>query len=362
MFAFILHERAVAIRAMFLCSAPSCAIIQQPQGIRNKVMALMMPIVKHEVLLWLVISSGATMDPLRARLEAAHGILEANRDKVSLKAVSRLQRDAVAELLNPRGKPLDAAMRAEISELILKVPWHGEDGNYLLDVLTPTKLPPVKRRRQHQSYESLVEYATPAIWEILKSPGPANLKLHTVINLGIGLGLRCPSEYCAKFLTSWWIYMSESQEELARLAPQQKHTMLQHFKTEFDRARKQQPDPATYLVKLPDTPLQLLRDHEVIYQSFYKDGDEPSKPPVDTSAIWDLDRSYHCRAAANLGQVVSRVQAVQPVEVATVPPPIAGIERVANIFMDRLGSLQNSQQKIAGDGLVCTRCTCVTRD
>ena len=141
--------------------------------------------------------------PLRARLGAAALLLREHVGRGSHQSISRIQRDAVQDLLANANS--DAATRAEISELILQVPWHHEDGNYLLSLLVPAESPAPKRRRAQQSYEAVIEYGTSQIWDTLTSPGPASLKMHTVISLATGLGLRCPSEHTLKFLTSWWL-------------------------------------------------------------------------------------------------------------------------------------------------------------
>ena len=282
--------------------------------------------------------------PLRARLGAAKLLLQEHVGKASHQPMSRLQRDAVQDLLKAWSS--DAGTRAEISELLLQVPWFGEDGNFLLGLLVPAEAPAPKRRRAQQSYEAILEYGTQQIWDTLMNSGPAALKLHTVISWAMGLGLRCPTEHSLKFLTSLWLYVSETQEELARTTREQKQGMLQHFKREFDRCRKNMHDPPVYLIQLPDQPLLLLRDYEVLYRSFYKDGAEPCQPAVDPKRIRELDCTYSCRGGQVPRTPTAAPAAAQSMEVASLSSPMAGMERVANLFMDRLGSLQSSQQKL----------------
>ena len=142
------------------------------------------------------------------------------------------------------------------------------------------------------------------------------------------------------------VAVSETPEELSRTTREQKQGMLQHFKREFDRCRKNLFDPPVYLVRLPDAPLLLLRDYDVLYRSFYKDGAEPCPPPVDPRLIHELDSSYCCRGGQVARPQVTAPAVAQTLDVGSPISPMASMERVANIFMDRLGSLQSSQQKL----------------
>ena len=142
---------------------------------------------------------------LRARLGVARLILQEHMGKSSHQVTSRLQKDAIMELLSSPSTVNDATSRAEISEVIIKMPWCGTDGDELLAALVPPK--PVKgpthSRRRQQEYECLVHYGTEELWRIMQSDAAGDHKLQIMIQFAAALGLRCPSEHTLKFMNSF---------------------------------------------------------------------------------------------------------------------------------------------------------------
>ncbi len=277
---------------------------------------------------------------IKARLGAARLLLEDHVGTDSHAVVSRTQAAAVCDLI--QRSPLTNEFRAEVVDIALKIQWHGHDSSMVLNSLSPPDaLPPNKRRRQQQDYSTLLAFGTQQTWDVLMSDRDSSeVKLEAIIQMAIGLGMRCPTEPTLKFCASFWAVVSE--KSLARLQPIQKHTLKQHFKQHYDRARELAPDPVAYLHKLPASPLLLLQNFPVLYKQHYK-GDTPVDPSVDPKLVFEFDMTYSCRGGGRSANTMK-------------PPTImvdttnggngSNIERIASMFMDRIESLQQNQQRL----------------
>ena len=125
-------------------------------------------------------------------------LLEEQKGQPTHQAIRTLQAVALAELLQK--EPLFAATAAELATEVVKMAWHGNDACTVIAAMTPKRVPAAnwQRRRQQQSWQAVVEYGTQELWDFLKSQSPANAKLDALVDLSLGLGLRCPTEPSAK--------------------------------------------------------------------------------------------------------------------------------------------------------------------
>ena len=200
---------------------------------------------------------------IKARLGAARLVLEEmEADSMPHRAMSRLQSKAFCDMVTATPLPADAC--SDLAAQAVQMKWYGhEDLTAVLTALTPaTSLPPGKRRRCQQNFMNLVNYGTAAFWaELADSSVPSSAKLHSIMTLSIGTGLRCPTEHTVKWFTSWWMCVSESPDQLARWDVSQKACMLTHVKHIFDTCRKASVEPLQWLEKLPENPVVFLRDH-----------------------------------------------------------------------------------------------------
>lgn len=189
--------------------------------------------------------------PVLARIGAARLVLEQVRGQAAHEHISRLQCGALCELFEKAA--LSAEERAEVASKVIGLAWAADHGMRALGALTPAEQPGPKRRRAQQNFDAIVSYGTQAFWDHLGQASiVANAKLDAIIGLSIRLGLRCPSEHTLKLMNSLWLFCSEPTEELQRMSSQQKYTLLQHTKKEFDKARKLACDPPQYIQKLPE--------------------------------------------------------------------------------------------------------------
>ncbi len=171
-----------------------------------------------------------------SRLGAARLVLHDHVGKPTHAGVSKLQLTTMVEALSDG--ILSATERADLSNAALACEWHGQDTMAVLSAMVPTNSQIVKRRRVQQSYESIVAYGTDELWDDLVSDFTPALKLQKILELSLSLGLRCPTEPTIKFLCSWWVVASETDEGIRRMTQPQKHTFSMHCKSEINRARK----------------------------------------------------------------------------------------------------------------------------
>jgi hypothetical protein len=302
-------------------------------------------------LLCLVVPMDNTRE-IKARLGAAKLVLEDMEAGSSThRAMSSLQSKAFCKMIS--GTPLPPDACSDLAALAVQTKWHGhEDLTAVLTALTPaTSLPPGKRRRCQQNFMNLVNYGTAAFWaELADSSVPSSAKLHSIMTLALGTGLRCPTEHTVKWLTSWWMCVSESPDQLARWEVAQKACMLTHVKHTFDTCRKVSADPLQWLEKLPENPVVFLRDHPEMYKAYFGSDTAPVPAAVDLKAISAVDMSYSCRGGAPKGgrPSSSSGQAYPPSSVAVlqVPGQDTSVERMASAFMSRMEVMANNQQRM----------------
>ena len=286
---------------------------------------------------------------LLARLGAARLVLQEAVGSSTHSAVSALQRDALLDLL---GKcSLSAEGRATLGEEVVKLPWAGTDVSAVLSAVTGSngsKVP--KRRRIAQSYQSILNYLTSDEWQILLEQNPSDVKLHVLLGAAIGLGLRCPSEPCLKFLAAAWMCLDKDEASLKRLPCTQKHVLFQHVKAEFKRLTYKIADPHEHLDRLPESPVSCLRDHRLLYLAHFQQPREPVDCKVDVQLVVAFDQTFSCRNHGSTGKVLASLSAQgSPAScIASAPAnlEVASMERVASMFMDRLDTLQQSQQQM----------------
>ena len=178
--------------------------------------------------------------------------------------------------------------------MLLSVSWLDGHLSAILAALAGKGSKKLGLRRSVQYFRSFLHYGTKHFWQtMLSSTTSPNVKLELVVKFTIGLGLRCPSEPASKLLASLW--MCCSQTEVEKLTRIQKGSLYATLKKEFDYARRRAPEPVLFIEQLPKSPLLCLRNHELLYRSFYVGDSEPVEARVNIEALMDFDNSYSCR-------------------------------------------------------------------
>jgi hypothetical protein len=121
---------------------------------------------------------------------------------------------------------------------VLTMAWFDMDATRVLEALSPPRPLAVQVRRRSQQHWSpaVILYGTSRDHEMLAGEAVPEVKLDRIVRLTIALGLRCPSEHTIKFLTSWWLYVSNERPQ--ELSTQDKQSLLLHTKRAFDVVRR----------------------------------------------------------------------------------------------------------------------------
>lgn len=99
----------------------------------------------------------------------------------------------------------------------------------------------------------------------------SSAQLDLILQHLLALGCRCPAEPTMKFVTSWWLCMSEAPESLMAMSAPTKHAMLRGTKRSFDRLRRMAPAPPVHIARLPHAPSEFLRDYPTMYAAAFGD-------------------------------------------------------------------------------------------
>ena len=237
---------------------------------------------------------------LRARIGAARVLLQRHQGSPNLTNLSRLQADAVREVIRQGSAQLSATFRAELAELLMTVPWAPSDGEAVISSLTPKGDPEIRtgRRCQQRFAPAFLSYFTEAQWVALSDASiDAYTKLDTILNHMGALGLRCPAEGTIKMLTTFWISVSHQLDELQVLSFSAKSAFLRVVKKTFDSSRRRLPDPVSYIAVLPASTIEYMRLHPQTFAAvFGTSSPVPSKVSLDR--IVELDGTYACRSSA----------------------------------------------------------------
>ncbi len=301
---------------------------------------------------------------LNARVGACRLLLEQHEVGSAIHtSLSTLQSAAICEMI--AATDMTAEIRSAVCIRVAQVKWgKPEDCSAILTALTSSSqssvLPAGKRRRMQQDYRNIVHYGSAAMWEELASDVQSSDKLASILHLALRLGCRCPSEHTTKLLCSFWLLMSEPEEGLLRMAPDQKKVMLLHVKHTFQGFLKAVADPPHFILVLPQ-PLIFLRDYASMYQAAFIDGQVPAPASMDLHRLAALDLSYSCRGGmkslATLGgstpssSSASSSSGGLQVALSSSGSLQAGLgesslERMANTFMSRIESMANQQQRM----------------
>ena len=233
--------------------------------------------------------------------------------------------------------------------------WFGNHSSILLSAISSSKqIGPSggrpKRRRCGQSYEGFINYLSDEEWTILLERNPSGAKLRILLETALGLGLRCPTEPCYKYITSVWMMLDLQESERRKLTPQSKNSLYQHVKKEFKSACRAYPDAAQHLERLPDRPAQLCAESPEMYHAHFKHARVPVEPKLDMRLLLELDASYSCRNGGATAAPSSMSVAASTVPTLQVPPAVQGmelqaVERVAGLFMEKLDTMQQRQER-----------------
>ena len=195
---------------------------------------------------------------------------------------------------------LDSEQCLVVAQLALDVPWASDsDKNKVMGALKPADVAETsekRHRRSTQTYTAIHMYLADHMWEaMLDKTVTSDTKLTALLGHGIKLGLRCPSEPTLKWLCSLWLVCGHDFASLSRIGQVAKTMHLKTVKQQFDALRRRAPDPFSWIEKLPQSPLELLRDQPVTYKVAFPGQVAPVAPRIEVEMLLSFDNSYSCR-------------------------------------------------------------------
>ena len=230
-------------------------------------------------------------DPVRARIGAIRATLEDLGGTPQHAAISRAQSAALLEVLRRTMGSMSAETKADLSTLVVRIPWAQGDDADILDALAPHGRA-FPKRKNNQDYLTILEMFTENDWKTAMEADVApSVPLNVFILRGIRLGLRNPTEYTSRLLCTLWLILTNPNPQ--NMTEQEKQNSLAKVKFEFHRIADKMANPSEHVVTLPGTAADLLKQHPSIYKSAFTSapGDGPVRCPLDLRNVWEIDNS-----------------------------------------------------------------------
>ena len=258
--------------------------------------------------------------------------------------ISKVQSEAVAALLddaraNATSKGLTNEDRATVQEIVLQVPWVPEHRDAVLKELSLFNQDPLtcRKRSVMQDFKACLSMLTEVDWDLLLDKNMSSeAKLTYFIAVLIRLGLRCPTEETKRRMTSAWLLVSFSGDEITTMTGGTKKGLMEHVKTEFKKVAKKAAPPADYVTKLPADRQAFCQQHPDLYRAAFPDSSiAPVLCKLAVDRVIALDSSWDCRG-------LNSKQA--PCTTVAVPPPgEIRLPREAEQFAGQMFSMQKQQ-------------------
>ena len=245
------------------------------------------------------------MQALMARLGSCRLLLAESTDDIQKAAVSRLQADAAARLLERAAGSLTDEQKADVCVAILRAKFMNADSQRLQKILTSLKGLQAKEWLM-QCFESVINWFSESEWSILFSQASMLEKRQLVILRLIELGCERPSEPTLKRSAAMLqlVGASASPQTAAQvMTPAQMKLMVQDLRQEFKRQLKCWKDK--YAVLTPPWGTQRLPDkadgflHLIDHSTTLRNG-KPVRCKLKWEDILGTESAMRCRGAGSL--------------------------------------------------------------
>ena len=285
----------------------------------------------------------AKLPVLRARLGAARLALSQHAPgSPAHGATSRAQARAVIDLAVRCSDSLTPECRAIVVEVAATVPWHGQDGVAVAQVLAGPEISSSSSRRRTQNYINFLLYLPAWAWDRLTNPEVSLTAKETIIfTILIKLGLRNPKEHSAKAVTSFCLMLDRPYAECIAMKTKEKQKYNSVLKADFKRRTRGIPDTIDYPVELPEDPLQFKAQYPALWSSLFAEGEGPSDPKIDLRHWKMVDGSWGCRGN---GAEVAAQNAGAGSNVPTLVTTGGPIEQFGGMMMQCMQNVQQQQQ------------------
>jgi len=287
----------------------------------------------------------AKLPVLRARLGAARlALSQFAPGSPAHGATSRAQARAVIDLAVRCSDSLTPECRAIVVEVAATVPWHGQDGIAVAQVLAGPEISSSSSRRRQQSYINFLAYLPAWAWERLTNPEVSLTAKETIIfTMLIQLGLRNPSEHSAKAVSSCCLMLDRPYADCMAMTTAEKQKYNSALKADFKRRLRDAPDTIDYPVELPEDPLQFKAQYPALWSSLFAEGEGPGVPKIDLRHWKMVDGSYRCRGN---GAEVAAQNAGTGSNVPTLVTTGGPIEQFGGMMMQFMQNMQQQQQQM----------------
>ena len=256
-------------------------------------------------------------------------------------AVSRGQAAACIDVLKRELPSLTAENKATLTTLATDVAWHGLDATAVLHTLCPPSTL-VKFRAKMQNYMSCLDFYTAREWtSILRNQEVGGeIKLQCILARIFDTGGRNLNELSLRRLTSLWLTLTRSAEELAKLSDLEKQAALKTVKTAYKSAlARGAVQCSVSLHDLPASPMTLMAQWPEIYQAAYRDGEQPVHCPAEEkNKISVVEMSIRCRGNGS-------ATTTAPIQLSSSSNGMQ-LQQFANFFMEGMSRMVQNQEKM----------------
>lgn len=219
-----------------------------------------------------------------------------------------------------QGVSLAVEHASVLNELVVKTQWPSSLSSQILQAIAErTSTAPAlgSMRSKLQNFEHLFQYLTMEQWHCLSDRRVSHEgKLDLLVDLAIGLGLRCPTEPSVQLLATLHTMSCHGPEQIKFLAFDEKLQALRSTKRVFKRKISGLPTPVNYIANLPSSTAAFKAEFPQVYACLYKTS-EPVASPIPESLLRELQHSFPMRCtkkaalpAAQMGDVSGMMQQV----------------------------------------------------
>ncbi len=274
---------------------------------------------------------------LRTRLQSAASALTAAPNDALRARISAAHSGAVRAIIGRIRDGLKEEDVADLSTLIMEVPWCQEDANEVLMNLLRKDLKPRKVRRAMQDFTLFYGFFSEQQWKtLLRSDVCVSNKVGLVVGTIIHLGGRCVSEHTKKLAGAFLMEVSSEEDKLSSAM----HKIFQTRVSEaLMTASKSAGDPDVYLTTLPEPSVMESEYPDLFKKLFPVHRPVPCK--INQVAMLQRDCIAKCR-----GVSVAQKPPCPTLKLEGPSSALGQCEQFAAMMMRGMEQVQSQQQKV----------------
>ena len=275
-----------------------------------------------------------------ARLGCARMLLMRSKDTTQHTIVSRLQTNAVVDLMQRQAVAMAAmtpGMRAKMGALATAGAWHPDDIAQIMNLVqppAPVQKEAVVRAKMQKFTPNILHYFTAAEWERMKGQQSLGVAVDFLISRLHQLGGRCLSEPCK----AWCASLLLSLHGMSSSTETTRKQVLEHFKQECSRRGRNAPKVEPFLVELPQ-PSELKANHPQLYYAVFP-GAEPVPSQIDVGMA-GLPR-VSCRSTSKHSAAMLKAEFSKSKEQPAGALPMHFLEQIVTLQQDNMQLIKDT--------------------